>query len=124
MRFPAANWRRPDHTRYASAVRAAPRRSASVTAVGSWTDGRSFSGLLRERPADFTAGVGRGVDVEIDLAGVQIGDLGVGQRGRALDRARADVAGRHDRRAVAARRGGVVEVGSDRRTGQVLEFTV
>jgi hypothetical protein len=40
--------------------------------------------LLRHLTADFAARIGRGVDVDVVLAGRQIGRLGVGQRGAAF----------------------------------------
>ena len=43
--------------------------------------------LLRHLTADFAARIGRGVDVDVVLAGRQIGGLGVGQRGAAFGRA-------------------------------------
>ena len=43
--------------------------------------------LLRHLAADFTAGIGRGMDVDVILAGHQVGGLGVRQGGAAFGRA-------------------------------------
>jgi hypothetical protein len=40
--------------------------------------------LLHHLAADFAAGIGRGVDVDVVLAGRQVGGLGVRQRGAAF----------------------------------------
>src|SRR5579863_10754983 len=47
--------------------------------------------LLLDLSADFAARIGRSVDVDVELAGQQIGGLGIGQRGAALGRARSGV---------------------------------
>ena len=43
--------------------------------------------LLRHLTADFAARIGRGVDVDVVLAGREVGGLFVGQRSAALGRA-------------------------------------
>src|SRR5258708_13106841 len=53
------------------------------------------SNLLADLTADFAARIGRGVDVDIVLAGHQIGGLGVGQRRAAFGGARGSVRDPH-----------------------------
>src|SRR5215467_5058250 len=62
--------------------------------------------LLRNLSTDFAARIGRGVDVDVVLAGLEIGGLGVGQRRAAFDRARTCIRDRdRDAGVLAALRG-------------------
>ena len=56
--------------------------------------------------ADFAARIGSGVDVDVVLAGDEIGGLRVGQRGAAFDRARARIRDRNRDAGVLAGFGG------------------
>src|SRR5204862_2942393 len=74
--------------------------------------------LLRHLAADFAARIGCGVDVDIVLAGGEIGGLCVGQRGAALDRARSGIGNRHRDAAVLAGFGGSMEMRGGGGTGE------
>jgi hypothetical protein len=60
------------------------------------------------------------VDVEVPLAGLQVGGLGIVECRLTLDRARQIALDRDDRACVGARIGGTVEVGGGGVTGQTL----
>ena len=74
--------------------------------------------LLRHLTADFAARIGRGVDVDVVLAGHQVGGLGVGQRGAAFDRARRRVRDGQGDAGVLAGFGRPMEVGCGRGAGE------
>ena len=74
--------------------------------------------LLRHLAADLAARIGRGVDVDVELAGEQIGGLRIGQRRRALDRAGGRIRDRDRDAGVLAGLGRPVEVGGCCRAGQ------
>src|SRR5581483_9521400 len=79
---------------------------------------RSKESLLRDLAADLAAGIGLGVDVDVVLAGREIGGLGVGQRGAALGRAGAGVRDRDRDTGILAGFGGTMEMRRRRGTGQ------
>ena len=74
--------------------------------------------LLHHLAADFAARIGRGVDVDVVLAGHEVGCLGVGQGGAAFDRARGGIGDRNRDAGVRAGCGRTVEVRGRRRTGK------
>src|SRR4051794_18737032 len=70
----------------------------------------SVRSLLRHLTADLAARIGRGVDVDVELAAEQIGGLRVGQCRRALDRAGRRIGNRDRDAGVLAGLGGSVEM--------------
>src|SRR3954471_19207256 len=71
----------------------------------------SVRSLLRHLAPDLAARIGRGVDVDVELAAEQVGGLRVGQRGRALDRASGGAGDRDRDAGVLAGLGGPMEMG-------------
>src|SRR6185437_328696 len=63
-------------------------------------------GLLRDLTTNFAARIGRSMDVDVVLAGLEVGGLGVGHRGAALDRALAGIGNRDRNTGVLAGLGG------------------
>ena len=74
--------------------------------------------LLRHLTADFAARIGCGVDVDVVLAGHEVGGLRIGQRGAAFDRARCCVGNRNRDAGVLAGFGGAVEMRGGGGAGQ------
>ena len=77
-----------------------------------------MSGLFCHLAADFTARIGRGMDVDIIFAGLEVGGLGVRQRGAAFNRTGLCIWDRNSDGSILAGFGRPVEVGGGRRTGQ------
>src|SRR5215211_4893801 len=83
-----------------------------------WRSGANRTDLLRYLTADFAARIGRGVNVDVVLAGREVRGLRIGQRGAALDRARRRI-GDGDRDAgILAGFGGTVEMRGGGGAGQ------
>src|ERR1700760_2641887 len=74
--------------------------------------------LLRHLTTDFAARIGCGVDVDVVLAGFQVGGLSVGQRGAAFGGARRGVRNSHSDARVLAGFGRAMEMAGGRGTGE------
>src|SRR5205085_1675646 len=79
---------------------------------------REALALWRELAADLAALVGIGVNIDVALARLQIGELRIGHRARADDRAGRRVAQRHRHPGIGAGTGPAMDVRRSRRAAQ------
>jgi hypothetical protein len=82
------------------------------------TVAEGYRELLGHLAANFAAWIGRGVDVDVVLAGHQVGCLRVRQCGTAFDRARARVRDRNGDGGILAGIGGTVKMRGGRGAGK------